>query len=108
MRTWVHPLRGESAWCVLWPARQEAIMAKFIDVHTGMKGIDKKGLAEAHSKDGQHEAAEGVKFLHAWADPSSGKVFCLSEGPSKDAVLRVHKKAGHSPDEIYEVPIEVE
>ncbi len=36
----------------------------------------------------------------------SGKVFCLSEGPNKDAVLRVHKKAGHATEEIYEVPIE--
>jgi hypothetical protein len=100
--------RPPRARCVLGLRARRRIMARFMDVHTGMKGIDKKGLAEAHKKDSQHEAAEGVKFLHSWADPSSGKVFCLSEGPSKDAVLRVHKKAGHAPDEIYEVPIEVE
>jgi hypothetical protein len=35
-------------------------------------------------------------------------VFCLSEAPSKDAVLRVHKRAGHETSEIYEVPIEIE
>ena len=34
-----------------------------------------------------------MKFLKAWADPSTGKVFCLSEGPSKEAVLRVHQRA---------------
>jgi hypothetical protein len=83
-------------------------MSKFIDVHTGMKGIDQKKLAEEHRKDTQIEASEGVKFLHVWADPKSGKVFCLSEAPNKDAVLRVHKKAGHATEEIYEVPIEVE
>jgi hypothetical protein len=86
---------------------QEAIMAKFIDVHTGMKGIDQKTLAAEHAKDTQIEKEEGVKFLKAWADPTSGKVFCLSEAPNKDAVLRVHKRAGHETTEIYEVAVEV-
>jgi len=81
---------------------------KFIDVHTGMKGIDRNKLVEEHRKDTQIEAAEGVKFLKAWADPTTGKVFCLSEAPNKEAVLRVHKKAGHATDEIYEVSIEVD
>jgi len=81
---------------------------KFIDVHTGMKGIDHKGLVAAHEQDLRLQATEGVKFLKAWADPSTGKVFCLSEGPSKEAVLRVHQRAGHQTHEIYEVPIEVE
>jgi hypothetical protein len=81
---------------------------KFIDVHTDMKGIDQQALEAAHRADAQFEAAENVKFLHAWADPATGKVFCLSEGPNKEAVLRVHEKAGHKADEIYEVPIEVE
>lgn len=83
-------------------------MAKFIDIHTGMKGVTKQQLAQAHQQDIDHEDAEGVQFLHAWADPQSGKVFCLSEAPNKEAVLRVHRKAGHAADEIYEVPIEVE
>jgi len=83
-------------------------MPKFIDVHTGMKGVTKQQLAAEHQKDIEQQRSEGVKFLHSWADPQSGKVFCLSEGPNKDAVLRVHKKAGHATDEIYEVPIEVE
>jgi hypothetical protein len=38
----------------------------------------------------------------------AGKVFCLSSGPSPDAVLRVHEKAGHPTAEIYELPVEVE
>jgi hypothetical protein len=81
---------------------------KFMDIHTGMKGIDQKKLAEEHKKDLDIEKSEGVHFIKSWADPKSGKVFCLSEAPNKDAVLRVHKKAGHATDEIYEVPIEVE
>jgi hypothetical protein len=49
-----------------------------------------------------------VHFERAWLDPASGKVFCLSSGPSKEAVLRVHEKAGHPTEEIYELPVEVE
>jgi len=81
---------------------------KFIDVHTDMKGIDRKALEQAHRQDTDIQASEGVRFLKAWADPTTGKVFCLSEGPNKEAVLRVHQRAGHQTDEIYEVPIEVE
>ena len=51
--------------------------------------------------------AEGVHFERAWLDPESGMVFCLSTGPSKEAVRRVHEKAGHPADEIYELPVEV-
>ena len=64
-------------------------------------------LREAHEQDLAVEAAEGVHFERTWLDPESGKVFCLSSGPSKEAVLRVHDKAGHPADEIYELPVEV-
>jgi hypothetical protein len=81
---------------------------KFIDVHSGMQGIDHDSFMAAHEMDAKIEQEEGVHFLHAWADPSTGKVFCLSEGPSKEAVLRTHERAGHPADEIYEVPLESE
>lgn len=48
---------------------------------------------------------EGVNFKHAWADPASGMVFCLSEAPSAEAVQRVHEPAGHATDQVYEVPV---
>lgn len=83
-------------------------MARFIDIHTGMTGIDKDGLMAAHQLDLDAQNDEGVQFLHAWADPTTGKVFCLSEGPDRDAVQRVHEKAGHAADEIYEVSIDIE
>jgi hypothetical protein len=89
-------------------AGRRTIMSRFIDVHSGMTGIDQKKLEEAHRKDTELEKSEGVHFLHAWADPTTGKVFCLSEGPNKEAIRRVHQKAGHTADEIYEVPLEVE
>lgn len=83
-------------------------MPQFIDVHSGFHGVTDAQLAEAHRKDLENEAGEGVHFIRAWADPAAGKVFCLSEGPSREAVLRVHAKAGHPTDEIYEVSVSAE
>jgi hypothetical protein len=83
-------------------------MAKFMDVHDGFLGVTEDQLREAHERDLAVEAAEGVHFEHAWLDPDWGKVFCLSSGPSKEAVLRVHDKAGHPTEEIYELLAEVE
>jgi hypothetical protein len=82
-------------------------MAKFIDVHDGFVGVTADQLRAAHEADLAVEAEEGVHFERAWLDPDSGKVFCLSSGPSKDAVKRVHERAGHPTDEVYEVPVEV-
>jgi hypothetical protein len=78
-----------------------------MDVHRGFKGVTKEQLEAEHRKDLALEKAEGVRFVTAWADPTSGMAFCLSEGPSKEAVLKVHGKAGHPTTEIYEVPIVV-
>ncbi|WP_188192250.1 SCO4226 family nickel-binding protein [Nonomuraea sp. SYSU D8015] len=83
-------------------------MTKFMDVHSGFAGATAEQLREAHERDLAIEGSEGVHFEHAWFDPESGKVFCLSSGPSKEAVQRVHERAGHPTTEIYEVPIELE
>ena len=39
--------------------------------------------------------------------PESGKVFCLSTGPSKEAVMRVHETSGHPTTQVYEVSVDV-
>ena len=70
-------------------------MAKFMDVHNGFVGVTEQQLREARECDLAVKAAEGVHFEHAWLDPASGTAFCLSSGPSKEAVRRVHAKAGH-------------
>jgi Protein of unknown function (DUF4242) len=82
-------------------------MAKFMDVHSGFVGVTEDQLRQAHERDLAVESAEGVHFERAWLDRESGKVFCLSSGPSKEAVLRVHDKAGHPAEEIYEVAVEI-
>ena len=81
-------------------------MAEFMDVHRSMKGVTPDQLRDAHNADLAIQDEEGVNFKQAWADPDSGMVFCLSEGPSKDAVQRIHERAGHPADEIYEVPVQ--
>jgi Protein of unknown function (DUF4242) len=81
-------------------------MAEFMDVHRGMVGITPEGLLEAHQADLAIQGEENVDFKHAWTDPKSGMVFCLSEAPSAEAVQRIHERAGHPADEVYEVPVQ--
>jgi hypothetical protein len=82
-------------------------MSKFMDVHRGFEGITAAQLDEAHSADVAIQADEGVTFEHAWADPESGIIYCLSEAPDASAVQRIHERAGHPADEIHPVPLTV-
>jgi hypothetical protein len=82
-------------------------LATFMDVHDGFVGVTAQQLREAHERDLAIEADEGVHFARAWLDPEMGKVFCLSTGPTREAVMRIHERAGHPTGEVYELPIEV-
>ena len=81
-------------------------MPEFMDVHRGMEGITPELLNEAHNADLAIQDEERVNFKHAWADPKTGMVFCLSEAPDAAAVQRIHERAGHPADEVYEVPVQ--
>jgi len=81
-------------------------MPLFLDVHSGEYGLTPEAAAEDHAKDLAVQAKYGVRYIRYWYDPVSGKVFCLSEAPSKEAALAVHREAhGPSgmPDDIFEV-----
>ncbi|MFJ9406480.1 SCO4226 family nickel-binding protein [Streptomyces sp. NPDC101393] len=82
-------------------------MAIYMDVHRGMKGITADELKAAHQADLAIESEEGVHFEHAWADPDSGDIFCLSDAPSAEAVQRIHERTGHAADEIHPVPLSI-
>jgi len=82
-------------------------VAKFMDVHSGFYGVTADQLLEAHGRDLKIEDEEGVHFERAWLDPDLGKVFCLSSGPSKESVMRIHERAGHPTGEVYELQVEV-
>ena len=62
---------------------------------------------EPHGRDLAIQDDEGMHFERAWLDPESGKVFCLSSGPTREAVMRIHERAGHPTTEVYEIPVEV-
>jgi len=81
-------------------------MPEFMDVHTGMVGITPEGLHEAHQADLDIQDDERVNFKHAWADPNSGMVWCLSEAPNADAVRKIHERTGHPASEVYPVPVQ--
>lgn len=83
-------------------------MAKYMDVHEGFVGVTREQLEHAHQADLAIESEEGVHFERAWLDPESGKVFCLSTAPSKEAVMRIHERAGHPTDQVFELAVEVD
>ncbi|HZW85733.1 MAG TPA: DUF4242 domain-containing protein [Nitrososphaerales archaeon] len=79
-------------------------MPRYIDVHSGLKGVKLSEVAEAHAKDLKVQSHHGVKFLKFWVDESQGTVFCLSEAPDKDAPRRAHAEAhGLLPNETFQV-----
>ena len=82
-------------------------MGQFMDVHSGFVGVTAAQLQEAHERDLAIENDEGVHFVRAWMDPEAGKVFCLATGPSKEAVMRIHERAGHPTAEVYDLTVEV-
>ena len=82
-------------------------MPQFMDVHSGFVGVTEGELREAHERDLAIEAEEGVHFERAWLDPESGTVFCLSTGPSKESVQRVHERAGHPVTEVHCVSVDI-
>ena len=81
-------------------------MPEFMDVHRGMEGITPEGLLEAHRADLAIQDDEACVFKHAWADPATGLVWCLSEAPNKEAVMKIHERAGHPTDEVDPVPVQ--
>lgn len=76
----------------------------YMDVHRDVNGVDARAVAEAHKKDLEIQEAHGVNYLRYWLDEDEGAIFCLFEGPSKEAGKTVHREAhGLVTDEIYEV-----
>jgi hypothetical protein len=81
-------------------------MAKFMDVHDGFFGVSGEQLAEAHARDVALQTEEGVVYEQAWLDAEAGKVFCLATGPNREAVMRIHERAGHPTPQVYEITAE--
>lgn len=79
-------------------------MPLYLDIHRKIEGLTVEAIEEAHKKDIQVQAKYGVRYLKYWYDLATEQVFCLVEGPSKEAVEAVHRQAhGLVADEIIEV-----
>ena len=82
-------------------------MAKFMDVHNGFFGVSAEQLARRTDATSRSRTTRASSTSAPGSIPVAGKVFCLATGPSKEAVMRIHERAGHPTPEVYEVPIEV-
>jgi class 3 adenylate cyclase len=61
----------------------------YIDRHD-LPGVTPEELAEAHIQDLAAQDKYGVRYHTYWFDPGSGSVFCMAEGPNREAVEAVH------------------
>jgi hypothetical protein len=67
-------------------------MPLFMDRHD-LDGVTEQQVAEVHLLDLEVQGKYDVHFLTYWFDPATEIVFCLADGPSKDAVEAVHREA---------------
>jgi hypothetical protein len=89
------------------PSIEERLNAMIHGHSPGRKDVTRGRLEAEHQKALKEQRSEpGVTFLRTWADPDAGVIFCLSEVPNRGAVQRVHKRAGHRANAMYEVTIE--
>jgi len=76
----------------------------FMDIHHKVEGLTAEAATAAHQADLDVQARYGVRFIRYWYDEKTGKVFCLSDAPSRGAVEAVHRAShGLLADEVIEV-----
>lgn len=79
-------------------------MPLFMDVHRITAPLDPEEVVKAHHADEAIQTEFGVCFHKYFVSPNNGTVFCLAEGPSKEACVAVHAHAhGLLPDDMIEV-----
>ncbi len=76
------------------PANATATNKLFLDVHElGPGKVTAAAVAGAHQKDLAVQAKYGVDLKAYWLDEKAGKIFCLAEAPSAEALNHVHRDA---------------
>jgi len=56
-------------------------------------GVTPEELADLHMRDVEVQERHRVRYHTYWFDPANGSVFCLAEGPTKQALEAVHQEA---------------
>jgi len=75
----------------------------FMDRHSAVE-VSPEELAGAHQLDLEAQDKYGVRYHTYWYDPDRQSLFCLAEGPNKDAIEAVHHDAhGFVADTILEI-----
>jgi uncharacterized protein DUF4242 len=66
----------------------------YLDVHDlGPGKVTAQAVADAHQKDLATETNYDVSFKAYWVDEANGKVYCLAEAPTAEAMNAVHEEA---------------
>ncbi len=79
-------------------------MPLYLNTHHKIPGLTAEAVAGAHARDMEVGPKYGVRYLRYWYDETTGKVFCLVEGPTPEACVEVHREAhGLLADELQEV-----
>lgn len=66
----------------------------YLDIHElGAGKVTAADVAGAHQKDLAVQGKYGVNFINYWVDEKDGRVVCLSQASSADAVINTHKEA---------------
>lgn len=75
-----------------------------MDLHKGVPKLSEEEMKQIHEADLAVQDKYGVKYHKFWVNEEAGTVFCLVEGPNKEACIHTHKDAhGLLPCEIVEV-----
>ena len=78
-------------------------MPLFLDRHD-VPGANAVQIADAHKLDLELQDKYHVRYVTYWYDDRNGAVFCLAEGPDRDALSAVHREAhGLVADNLIEV-----
>lgn len=78
-------------------------MPLYMDVHRDAN-VSLEDVEAAHELDLEVQENHGVEYKRYWVDEESGTIFCLFEGPSKEAGDAVHEEAhGLVADETFKV-----
>src|SRR5271165_6555042 len=89
----------------VWPlaATSMRLVGLFLDRHQ-VDGVTAPEVAAAHELDLTVQDQYRVRYLTYWFDEGEGTVFCLAEGPDREALEAVHREAhGLVADNIIEV-----
>jgi class 3 adenylate cyclase len=87
------PVPGQPARFAPFGVSTISSVPTYLDRHETPPGVTQEQVAEAHNADVEAQEKYGVHYHTYWFDPDERTVFCLAEGPNKQAIVDVHRTA---------------